>query len=175
MKALVVYFSLSGKTEIAAKSIAEEFGADIRRIEEVKARTNLAAIYVDGGHAASQDKMSEIKPISTDFTGYDLVVIGTPNWANRPAPAVNAFVAGADFTDKMVITFSTMGGRPGYQSLATNLNGKIAAKSGRVVGSFAIRSFMTKDTEIAEKARAEIRKLPLEINGNVKEREFSVA
>ncbi len=160
MKTLVVYYSLSGKTEIVANAIAAELGADVRRIEEVKPRTNFASIYLAGGRDASQDRCSEIRPCDFSLDGYDTVFIGTPNWANRPVPAINAFIAKADFTNKTVVTFCTMGGRPGYESLFTNLNDKIASRSGRVVGDFSVRTFMKKDQEIIDITRNRLENLP---------------
>lgn len=160
MKALVVYYSLSGKTEIAARTVADELGADIERIEEVKSRHGFAEVYVNGGMAASTDKCSEIKPVDVQLDEYDLVVTGTPNWASKPAPAVNAFITQLDFTGKDGIVFSTSGGNLGVNGLLANFKNKVAAKGGNVVGSFNIRSSQLTNTELAAKAREAIRALP---------------
>ena len=161
MKTLVVYYSYSGRTETVARTIAEALDADIRRIEEVKPRNGFAQLYLDGGMAAGRDKCSEIKPCDIDIDEYDRIFIGTPNWASKPAPAVNAFITGTDLAGKEVIVFCTTGGNMGVNNLLANFTGKVEDKCGRVVGSFAIRSSQLNDRELAEKAREALLGLPV--------------
>jgi flavodoxin len=160
MKAVVIYYSLSGKTEITARTIAEELGADIKHIEEIKSRHGFAEVYVNGGMAASMDKCSEINPMDVEIENYDLVVIGTPDWASKPAPAVNAFIAQHDFSGRDVVVFSTSGGNVGTNSLLANFKNKVVAKGGNVVGSFNIRSSQLTDAELAGKALDATREIP---------------
>jgi hypothetical protein len=95
--------------------------------------------------AASQDKCSEIKPCDIEIGEYDQIFIGTPNWASKPAPAVNAFIAGTDFAGRDVVVFCTTGGNLKVNNLLANFTAKVVAKFGKVVGSFAIRSSQLND------------------------------
>jgi flavodoxin I len=69
MKALVVYDSTFGNTEIIAQAIAQALGADARR-------------------AAS------LTP--ADLSGFDLVVIGAPTNGGQATPAMRAFLKSLD-------------------------------------------------------------------------------
>lgn len=164
MKTLVVYYSLSGKTETIAKVVAAELGGEVLRIEEVKQRKGFAATYLDGGRAAGKDECSEIKPCNYDVTGYDLIFIGTPDWNNKPAPAVNTFIEKTDFTNKPVVLFATYGGRPGIDSLFRNFTDKVTVKSGRVAGTFFLRSFGLKESDMVVKTKDELKRVMEQVN-----------
>lgn len=43
MKIVIIYYSMSGNTKFAAEKIAQKLGADIIRIEQVKAYPNRGA------------------------------------------------------------------------------------------------------------------------------------
>lgn len=167
MKALVVYYSLTGKTETVANTIAEKLNADVRKIEEAKPRKNIVSLYVSGGYAASHDKCGEIKPCDLDFDGYDLIMIGTPNWANKPVPAINAFISKVDFKSKMVVLFCTMIGEKRSQALFSNFKSKVEAKSGKVVGTFPVNIQGVTDLELIEETENAIRYLPTEKSDDV--------
>lgn len=47
MKALIVYCSLTRKTELVAKAIAQILNADIRKIEEVEKEGSLLFFYLE--------------------------------------------------------------------------------------------------------------------------------
>jgi flavodoxin len=159
MKALVVYYSYTGKTELVAKAIAGETGADLRKVEEANQKTG-AAVYLFGGMAASQDKFAEIKPVDFSLDGYDTVFVGTPVWASKSAPAINTFISQADFKGKDVIAFSTMGGKNGALK---NLTDKIEKKSGKIIGSFAIRTSRASDNDLARRAKEALKQIPVAV------------
>ncbi len=153
MKTLVVYYSLTGKTELVAKGAAEALEADIKKIEEVKPRGSGAKLYFTGGMDAFKDRCSEVRPIDLDLRDYDLVLVGSPNWAAKPVPAINAFVAQADFSGKDFVVFFTSGGDvKGNEPAIKNLTAKIEKRSGKVIGSFSIRSTRVTDAELTEQA-----------------------
>jgi len=138
MKALVVFYSRTGNTKLVAETIAQELNADIKEVEEAKKwRWGLFA-YVIGGFQAIRGKCSQIKPIDINLGNYDLIFVGSPVWASRTVPAINAFISQADFEDKEIVAFFTMGGSRDKAAIK-DMAGKVGAKSGRVVGSFAIR------------------------------------
>ena len=138
MKKLVVFYSLSGNTEIVAKTIAKELKADLCRVEETRKRNRFLA-YMTGGFAAFRDKCSEIKPVVLDVHDYDLIFLGSPIWASRPVPAINAFISSTDFKSRKVIVFFTMGGED-YRKAVRNITLKVENRSGIVIDSFAVRT-----------------------------------
>lgn len=148
MKKLVVFYSLSGNTEVVAKTIAKELKADLCRVEEIRKRNRFLA-YLTGSFAAMRDKCSEIKPIALNVCDYDLIFLGSPIWASRPAPAINAFINDTNFKNKKVIAFFTMGGSR-YVKAINNITVKVEKRSGIITGSFAIRAQKNSDAIVKE-------------------------
>ena len=155
MKKLVVFYSLSGNTELVAKTIAKELKADLCRVEEIRKR-NRFLVYVTGGFAAIRNKCSEIKPVALNLHDYDLIFLGSPTWASRPVPAINAFISNTDFENKKIITFFTMGGEE-YEKATRNMTMKIEKNSGKVIDSFAIRAGRKNSDAIVKEAKKAIK------------------
>ena len=152
MKAIVIYYSLTGKTELAAKSIAETLKINSKKLEEVKSRKGLLG-FLRSGHDAIKELNSEIKPLDINIADYDLIFIGTPVWAFKPAPAINSFIASTNFTGKKAVVFVTMGGS-GDKNTIKILKEKIEAKGGTLLASFSIRTGgLVKDADIIEKGK----------------------
>ena len=138
-KVLVVYYSRTGNTQLVAEIIALALKAEVRRIEEGKERKGFISAYLFGGYSAIREKCSDIKPMDFNLEGYDLIFLGSPVWALKPAPAVNAFVSKANFKNKKVVLFFTMGGT-NYKKAADILTKTIEEKGGIVKSSFGIQS-----------------------------------
>ena len=148
MKKLVVFYSLSGNTEVVAKTIAKELKADLCRVEEIRKRNRFLA-YLTGSFAAMRDKCSEIKPVALNVRDYDLIFLGSPIWASRPVPAINAFINDTNFKNKKVIAFFTMGGSR-YVKAINNITVKVEKRSGIITDSFAIRAKKNSDAIVKE-------------------------
>lgn len=153
MKTLVVYYSLTGKTETVARALANELGADVRRVEDVEKPSVTWWFIMMGAISAIRGAESEIKPIDAGFQGYDRIFVGSPVWAGSPSTPINAFIAKADFTGHEVIGFMTMGGDDASGALK-KMSERIEKKGGKVVGSFAFSSGKATSEELAVKARA---------------------
>lgn len=138
MKAIVVYYSLGGKTKAAAEGFAKELGCETREIEETKKRTVLGA-YVLGAFAAMRGKTSEIKPLNINYKDYDTIVLATPVWASSPVPAVNAFLEGADFKGKQAVLLICPASGDDSKASAL-LTEKIKAKGGVVLQHHAFKT-----------------------------------
>ena len=151
MKSLVVYYSYTGNTEIVAKTLAESIKADTLKLEDVSRPSKLKA-YSSGGLAAKQGKAWPIKPFNTDLSGYDRVFIGCPVWFGMPAPQLNSFIEQANIKDKQIVVFVTMGGN-GSEGALKAMTAKIAAKSGKIVSSFSVKTGMVKKEDIINKAK----------------------
>jgi flavodoxin len=156
MKSLVVYYSLTGKTKLAARAIAEALNATLLEITETKARRPGGLVYLTGGFAALMNRGSKISPVDVDLKQYETIFIGSPVWASRPAPAINSFIYRTDFEGRSVIPFLTMGGDNAKGALA-NMTAKIERRQGKVAGSFAVTSQEVSDEEIIARAKEAIR------------------
>lgn len=156
MKALVVYYSLTGKTKLVCEAIAEALNATVVEIKETRQRKSGFLVYLTGGFAAMRDKGSEIDPVDVDLKQYERIFIGSPIWASRPVPAVNSFVYRTSLEGLDVIPFFTMGGTDSEKALA-NITAKIERSGGKVAGSFAVTTNRLSSEEIMARAEEAIK------------------
>jgi len=94
MKALVVYFSLTGRTKRVAEVIAaklDNYDVDIEGITFTGTRHDLINGTVDSIAAGNWVKLNAKETIF-DLARYDLVCIGMPIHGGRPAVVFNAYV-----------------------------------------------------------------------------------
>jgi len=151
MKALVVYYSLTGKTRLVSQVIAEALNARMVEIEE-RRPIPIPFVYLVGGFAATINRGSKINPMNVDLNQYERIFIGSPIWNSRSAPAINSFIYQTNFEGRSVIPFFTMGGDSSERAL-TNITAKIERRQGKVAGSFAITSYRVSDEEIIARAK----------------------
>lgn len=156
MKPLVVYYSMTGKTKLAAQVIAEALNAPLVEIRE-RRPIPMPFVYVSGSFAAFLNRGRKINPTDVDLNQYERIFVGSPVWNSRPAPAINSFIYQTNFEGRSIIPFFTMGGDNAEKALA-NITGKIEKKQGNVVGSFAITSYKVSDKEIIARAKEAARK-----------------
>lgn len=155
MKSLVVYYSLTGKTKLAAQAIAEALNATLVEVRE-KRPMPMPFVYLSGGFGALTNRAAEIDPLDVDIKQYDRIFIGSPVWASRPTPAINSFIYQTNFEGRSVVPFFTMTGDNAEKAMA-NIKGKIEKRQGKVAGSFAITSHKVSDEEIGTKAKEAVK------------------
>lgn len=111
MKKLVVYYSLSGNTEEAAKKIAEKSGADLLKLQTKKnmPKSFAAQIFVGGGQVML-NHIPELLPYEKDVDAYDEIILGSPIWNSKGVPAVNAFLKNENTAKKVTALFFLSGG-----------------------------------------------------------------
>ena len=111
MKAVIVYFSLDGNTDYAAKRIAEQTGAELLRLKPVKDYPESKAIkMILGGKSAIFGEKPKLKPYEFSSADYDLIIIGSPVWAGRLAPPVKTFLSKNNISGSTVACFSCHAG-----------------------------------------------------------------
>lgn len=93
MNTALVYYSMCGNTEFAAKQIAERTGAELIRIDPVKAYPSKGASkFIWGGKSAVMSEAPPLQPYEFDGSKYDRVIFGFPVWASRVTPPINSFI-----------------------------------------------------------------------------------
>ena len=111
MKFLVVYYSLSGNTEAAAKKIAENLGADLLKLDTEKAMPkSFAARILVGGGQVMMNHIPKLKPLEKDPAGYDEIILGSPIWNSKGVPAIDAFLQDEKAAAKVTSLFFLSGG-----------------------------------------------------------------
>lgn len=109
MKTSIIYYSYSGITRGIAEKIQKSCGGDL---VEVKLKENYSAItaYTLGCYRAMKEECDPIEPGTIDVSASDLIVIGTPVWAFKATPAINAAIAALKGCDgKKAVIFATCG------------------------------------------------------------------
>ncbi len=163
MKSIVLYYSKTRKTAVAAKELAEEISADIVEIEDMRDRSGVLS-NISSSIEALREIKTPIKPNNLDLSKYGLIYIGTPVWAGKPSPAMVTAIDKYNFQGKDVILFATVGGSGGNSTIK-RMEEKIEARGGRVITSFLIKTSGRKMHEIREEIRSTVEEMDLKIYG----------
>lgn len=114
-KTLVVYYSYThGNTKGIAERVQKALGADIVRLETA---VPYPADDNEMDKQVREEVRKETKPalkaLGVNLDDYDRIIVGTPTWWYKMAPAVLTFLSNNDFKGKTVIPFMTNAGWPG--------------------------------------------------------------
>lgn len=114
-KKLVAYFSCSGNTAKAAKTLAETLNADTYEIRPQIPYTPADLNWQDKQSRSSvemQNKASRPPLADTDapVATHDIIFLGFPIWWYVAPTIINTFLEAYDFNDKTIILFATSGG-----------------------------------------------------------------
>ena len=111
MKALIVYYSMSGNTEYAAGRMAERLGADMLRLEPVKEYPDSGfRKFFWGGKSAVMAEKPALKPYRFETDGYDTVIFGFPVWAGNIAPPIRTFISENEMKASKYAAFACQSG-----------------------------------------------------------------
>ena len=145
-KTLVAYFSASGTTAKAAKSLADAANADLYEIRPAVPYTKADLNWMDKKSRSSvemNDKSSRpaLADQDVDISSYDKILLGFPIWWYVAPTIINSFLESYDFSGKKIVLFATSGGS-GFGKAVDGLKGSVAADTviteGRILnGSFS--------------------------------------
>ena len=114
MKAIIVYYSMSGNVKQTAERIAAATGADLLALHPVKAYPDKGAKkYLWGGKSAVMGEKPKLQPYLFNAERYDTVILGSPVWASNITPPLRTFLAehGEELEGKRIAAFlCSMGG-----------------------------------------------------------------
>ena len=114
MNALVAYFSATGTTAKAAKTLAKAVGGELYEIKPAVAYTSADLNWRDENSRSSvemKDPSSRPALADTDapVAGYDVIFLGFPVWWYVAPTILNTFLEAYDFTGKTIVLFATSG------------------------------------------------------------------
>jgi flavodoxin len=141
--ALIVYFSLTGRTEYIAEQLAHELSNYQVRLEPIKF-TGSRKSYMNNLSSSMQfDETKLLIPTEiSDLTPYDLICIGMPIHGGRPAFIFDHYMQKSKgWEGKQVIIFATGRISP-YQALPL-MKSAIEQKGGKIVAEFVIKRFFS--------------------------------
>ena len=131
MKAAIVYYSMSGNTQLAAEKIAEKIDADlIRLVPKTAYPTKGLKKFLSGGRDAIKAAEPDLEPYEFDAEKYDTVIFGMPVWASSVTPPLRTFIRDhlAELDGKRIAAFACMLGSGGDKALA-KLQGALGVKA----------------------------------------------
>lgn len=114
-KTLVAYFSATGTTAKAARSIADITGGELFEIAPQNPYTDADLDWNDKQSRSSVEMNNAqsrpaLKAKKADIAGYDVVFIGYPIWWDLAPRIINTFIESHDLKGKVIIPFATSGG-----------------------------------------------------------------
>ena len=142
MASCIVYYSLSGNTEYAAKYLGDKLGAEVFGVEESEKRKGVFG-FIKSGFQAVSGQPALISPDSFGYVeDFDTVWLLSPIWAGNANPAMNAFLDGAKLSDKTVhiVTFQADPDAGSAPKVHEYLSKRVAEKGGRVGRTWALHS-----------------------------------
>ena len=126
MKSVIVYFTHSGNTELAAKQVAEVTGAEMIRLFPEQPYSSEDVNWVNEQSRCTQEHLNQslrpsIKPVNIDFSKVDTVFIGFPIWWHEEPAVIRTFLAnyGEQLKGKVIFPFCTSYESPMSQADAT--------------------------------------------------------
>lgn len=124
MKSIIVYFTHSGNTELAAKKLAEVTGAEAVRLLPAEPYTAADVDWVNEQSRCTQEHLNQtlrpaIKPLDVDFSKYDTVFIGFPIWWHEEPAVIRTFLDNTDLKGKELYPFCTSYESPMSEADAT--------------------------------------------------------
>ncbi len=143
IRACVIFYSYSGTTRGVAEGIRNASGCDLIEVRTKTPYTSFTA-YTKGVLRSRKMECDEIEPDGIDVSGYDFLIIGTPVWAWKPAPAINAAVKALRGCEgKMAVIFTTCSNQPG-EALPL-LSRALADRGVRVMAEISLNAEDTKN------------------------------
>ncbi len=102
-KTLMIYYSLEGNTDFAAKTAAEYGDIDLERLVPVKEppRSGFGKFFW-GGKSVVFSETPPLEPLKHNADDYEDIIIGFPVWAGSYPPAVATYVKEYAFTGKHI-------------------------------------------------------------------------
>lgn len=125
MKTAIIFYSRDGTTRKLAEHLKKRLKCDIEELIDKKERKG-PINYIKSGRDALKELKTELEKTKLDLAKYDLIVLGSPNWANNMAPAIRTYIEDHKQDLKKIACISTRGG-----SSPGKVNEKMAKLAGK--------------------------------------------
>ena len=108
---LIVYYSLEGNTDFAAKEIAKVLGYETLRLEPIKKYPEKGPLkFLVGGKSACFAETPKLMSYKFNAEDYARIIFGFPVWAGNVTPPIRTFIKENDLQGKKIAAFACQGG-----------------------------------------------------------------
>ncbi|MFB9126329.1 flavodoxin family protein [Paraburkholderia dipogonis] len=157
-RTVVVYFSRSGNTALAASHVARRLGARLFTLQATDYRLGLFGLIRALRHASVIKRepaaLPDITPSTIDLTPFRAVWLGSPVWLYSPAPPIWAFVEHNRFDGQHVVLFNTYNSHFGDDQIAAFKAKVMARGAASFEHRHVLRGRMTRQLAPDEMLRA---------------------
>lgn len=126
MKSVIVYFTHSGNTELAAKEVAAVTGAKMIRFQPEQPYSSEDVDWINKQSRCTQEHLNQslrpaIKPVDINFADVDTVFVGFPIWWHEEPAVIRTFLDNyrAELKNKVIYPFCTSYESPMSEADAT--------------------------------------------------------
>lgn len=145
MKTSIIFNSYSGNTRSVAEKVHAALGGELIEVVSKEYSSKITA-YTLGCYRAMKGMSDPIEPKTIDVSTDDVIVLGTPVWAGKATPAINAAVAALDgCKGKKAVIYATCG-KNGGDSIPL-LKKALEERGVTVAGEFVFDRTGMKDPE----------------------------
>jgi flavodoxin len=145
MRIKTIFYSYSGITRGIAQKIQEACGGELVDVKALKPYSKITA-YSLGCYRAMKGECDDSEPASIDVSESDIIVIGTPVWAFRAVPPINAALEALTGCEgKTAVLFATCGAQA--KETLPHLAEQLAAKDVTIAGEFVFDKNSVQDKD----------------------------
>lgn len=126
MESVIVYFTHSGNTELAAKQVAEVMGARMIRLLPEHSYSSEDVNWTNEQSRCTQEHLNRslrpaIQPVNIDFAEVDTMFLGFPIWWHEEPAVIRTFLDkyGEQLKGKVILPFCTSYESPMSEADAT--------------------------------------------------------
>ncbi len=106
---LIVYYSRSGKTRIAANGLTDKLSCETAEIKSIEDRSGFFGILTCVLDQVLE-RDAQIEPLKKDVTGYNPIIIATPIWLGKLSSPARTFIKQSGLKGKEVYIVLTYNG-----------------------------------------------------------------
>lgn len=123
-KSIVVYFTHSNNTGLAAQQLAKFIGSELVRILPAEPYSTADLDWTNEQSRCTQEHLDQtqrpaIKPLDVDFSQYDTIFIGFPIWWHEEPAVIRTFLDNTDLKGMELYPFCTSYESPMSEADAT--------------------------------------------------------
>ncbi len=105
-KALILYYSRTGKSETVSKALQKLLDADIIEIKDLKDREGLWG-FIGAAVDSYYDRYTPIEPAHPDLSPYTYIILASPVWNWKISAPIRTLIHRNSFGGKKLVAFTT--------------------------------------------------------------------